>query len=233
VPPMSLTRLLFVFAFACASLVPHSGALGDDWYDCESDNLDLKLQGCTRIILRNSNQDSLKSIGRAYFKRGSAYSEKKFNDLAIADYEKAIRLNPSDTEAIKARADALRKRDAGTAAASAQPTTVVPSCPADHDFFGGQCLAIAARAPIRTAPKRTKPVPSKNGFANLDCKDLWYARNGLYADQGYCFKTARGKAAFHNAAYPNVCKPPHGKLPADWEATVAEIKQAERHRGCK
>lgn len=93
--------------------------------------------------------------------------------------------------------------------------------------------AVVLIAPLfMTAP--AAPVSAQNDFANLDCNDLWYARNQLYAHYGHCFTTARGKAAFHNhpTEYPNVCKPPYGKLPADATADVAAIKQVEARKNC-
>jgi hypothetical protein len=93
--------------------------------------------------------------------------------------------------------------------------------------------AMVLIAPLfMTAP--ASPVSAQNDFADLDCNDLWYARNQLFAHYGHCFKSARGKAAFHNKPdYPNVCKPPHGKLPANAAVDVASIKQVERSKGCK
>ncbi len=83
-----------------------------------------------------------------------------------------------------------------------------------------------------TAP--SSPVSAQSDWADLDCNDLWHERNGLYAHYGHCFTTARGIAAFHNKPdYPNVCKPPHGKLPADAAADVAAIQKEERKKKCR
>lgn len=79
------------------------------------------------------------------------------------------------------------------------------------------------------------PVSARSDWADLDCNDLWYERNGLYAHYGHCFKTDRGIKAFHNHpnTYPNVCKPPHGKLPPAAAADVAAIKREEARKKCK
>ena len=36
------------------------------------------------------------------------------------------------------------------------------------------------------------------------CGDLWYERNAIYKDAGYCFKTARGIRAFGDAGVAHV-----------------------------
>ena len=64
------------------------------------------------------------------------------------------------------------------------------------------------------------------------CGELWYERNAIYKDAGYCFKTARGIRAFGNAGcqYDNVNDVP---LSANSRARVAEIVRAERAYGCR
>ena len=32
----------------------------------------------------------------------------------------------------------------------------------------------------------------------ISCGNLWHVRNDIYDDNGYCFQTERGRAAFHN-----------------------------------
>jgi YARHG domain len=64
-------------------------------------------------------------------------------------------------------------------------------------------------------------------YAYMNCSQLWYARNSIYAQEGYCFQTAAGQAAF-----PNSCFPPYGKL-TKWEQNqVSQIKYWERQKGC-
>lgn len=60
------------------------------------------------------------------------------------------------------------------------------------------------------------------------CANLWSARNNIYYSKGYCFKTARGKAAF-----PDNCFPPYGKLSASEQREVADIKRWESRKGCR
>ncbi len=64
-------------------------------------------------------------------------------------------------------------------------------------------------------------------YRYMTCGELWYARNEIYARNGYCFKTARARRVFGRA-----CFPPYGKL-SRWETEeVQKIKQWERRKGC-
>ena len=33
-------------------------------------------------------------------------------------------------------------------------------------------------------------------YSSMSCYDLWYARNAIFADEGYCFKTQRAINVF-------------------------------------
>ena len=59
------------------------------------------------------------------------------------------------------------------------------------------------------------------------CSDLWYQRNEIYARNGYCFRTARARAAFGPG-----CFPPYGRLTGWDKRRVAEIQGEEDYLGC-
>ncbi len=63
------------------------------------------------------------------------------------------------------------------------------------------------------------------------CGGLWYARNAIYKEGGYCFNTPRGIRSFGNAGcqYDDVADVP---LSARQRATVVEIQREERYLGC-
>jgi YARHG domain len=61
------------------------------------------------------------------------------------------------------------------------------------------------------------------------CYDLWYARNLIYAENGYCFKTALGKDTF--SGYN--CWTRNPALSNAERREVASIKAEERSRGCR
>lgn len=64
------------------------------------------------------------------------------------------------------------------------------------------------------------------------CDELWYQRNAIYKDAGYCFNTQRGIRTFGNAGcqYDNVNDVP---LSANSRARIAEIVRMERAYGCR
>ncbi len=67
--------------------------------------------------------------------------------------------------------------------------------------------------------------------AYASCASLWYERNQVYKDAGYCFKTARAIRAFGNAncSYDDVNDVP---LSANQRAIVKDIVEQERQMGC-
>lgn len=73
------------------------------------------------------------------------------------------------------------------------------------------------------------PTPAQAGqpYFEMSCSELWYERNAVYAFYGYCFKSAKGRAAF-----PDSCHSPFGRLPRRAERQINEIKQVEEDKGC-
>ncbi|MCP4071732.1 MAG: YARHG domain-containing protein [Hyphomicrobiales bacterium] len=61
----------------------------------------------------------------------------------------------------------------------------------------------------------------------MSCDDLWYARNQIYADKGFCFKTQRARVAFGAG-----CFSPFGQLNSYEQARVSRIKQQEQQMNC-
>lgn len=100
---------------------------------------------------------------------------------------------------------------------------VAPTCPQGYHLSGNQCVG------NNPAPRPQYRVASTNEFAHLNCNQLWHARNAIFAEHGYCFKTARAKRAF-----PNNCFPPYGKnLPAWARNDIGWIKDVERAKRCR
>ncbi len=68
-------------------------------------------------------------------------------------------------------------------------------------------------------------------YSASSCGELWYARNEIYKDAGYCFRTQRGIRAFGNAGcrHDDIADVP---LSANQRREVAEIQRWERIKGC-
>lgn len=79
------------------------------WERCRNHNgqysPDLRIAGCTSVI--QSGRESGNMLATAFNLRGNAYYAKKELDLAIADYDQAIRLNPNDAVFYSNRGGAL------------------------------------------------------------------------------------------------------------------------------
>lgn len=65
-------------------------------------------------------------------------------------------------------------------------------------------------------------------YRSMNCDELWYARNAIYADNGYCFETRRARRAFGRS-----CFPPYGELSGPDRREVAAIQRWERRKGCR
>lgn len=65
-------------------------------------------------------------------------------------------------------------------------------------------------------------------LSELSCKALWYQRNAVYAEQGYCFKTKDAIATFGARCYA-----PYGKLTPDQQRFVNEVQAWEARKGCR
>lgn len=69
------------------------------------------------------------------------------------------------------------------------------------------------------------PAPA----AAQSCYDLWYERNQIYAQNGYCFQTALGRRVFGNRG----CYTSNPRLSRWEQQRVAQIQRLERRYGCR
>src|SRR5690554_1988345 len=93
-----MRRALSVVAFVLLTLatMPCRAQLAAEWHYCDSKHFgtpDERIRNCTRLI--ESPEESQHNRSRAYLFRGNAWSDKKNDDRARADYDQAIRLDPS------------------------------------------------------------------------------------------------------------------------------------------
>lgn len=61
------------------------------------------------------------------------------------------------------------------------------------------------------------------------CFDLWVARNAIYDNNGYCFKSRLGRTYFDNSD----CYTNNARLSKAEHRRVARIKAQEKRRGCR
>ncbi len=100
-----MTRLLRALALAALILLSFdarlAGVRADDVADCLKERGNTQIRGCSRIIKSGhlfGKPISKKSLAVAYNYRGLAYFNKGLHDSAIADYGKAIKLDPKDAK---------------------------------------------------------------------------------------------------------------------------------------
>jgi len=95
-------------------------------------------------------------------------------------------------------------------------------------------LSLAAAVVLLATPALADIFPGSSGrylsngeLASLSCRDLWVARNEIYARNGYCFHTSRAINYFGNAG----CLTAHPRLSRIERANIARIRRWERRCG--
>ena len=91
-------------------------------------------------------------------------------------------------------------------------------------FFGQPAKA---DAPIESASHAKIPASE---FVGYSCEELWFMRNSIFNDRGYCFKTAKAQATFDNA---DCVSSDPGILNSFERHNVSVIKSVEHQRGCR
>jgi tetratricopeptide (TPR) repeat protein len=98
---LSISALVtFLIQFNAASLAQAPR----EWMKClglEAPTIDTVIDGCTAVI--RSGREQHEKLATAFDNRGVAYKHKGQYDLALEDYEQAIRLNPSNAHAYNNR----------------------------------------------------------------------------------------------------------------------------------
>ncbi len=77
----------------------------------------------------------------------------------------------------------------------------------------------------------TATVHAGDGPEFWNCEALWYNRNQIYKEAGYCFRTSRAIRAFGNGGcqYDNLNYVPLSEVQ---RREIAEIQRYERIRNC-
>jgi YARHG domain len=75
-------------------------------------------------------------------------------------------------------------------------------------------------------------VFAQTDLRHLSCQNLWFVRNRIFDENGYCFKTARGRQAFDNSDCW-VDDQEMVKLSTIERRNVEAIVKAETAKGCR
>lgn len=87
--------------------------------------------------------------------------------------------------------------------------------------------AVALAAGLAACMAAVVPAGAQ-ALGELSCKALWYQRNAVYAEQGYCFRTKDAIATFGERCYP-----PYGQLTPEQQRYVDQVKAWEARKGCR
>ena len=136
-----------------------SPANADDWTDCKLSVPERRIAACTRII--NRRDEGPTSIALAYTYRGNAYRSREENERAIADFTKAIELDPTHASYNKGLVHAAKDELDLAIAAYTEAIRLDPSYAVAYNSRGNSHVAKGERelaiadfdAAIRLDPK--------------------------------------------------------------------------------
>jgi tetratricopeptide (TPR) repeat protein len=196
-------RAMALAAFLLGGAAGAGAAEDGAWTDCKSDNVDRRIAGCTRLLEPGALESGAEQA-RAYFNRGVALANTGDHDRAIADFSRAIQLDPKPARAFYDRGVAYAaKNDLDRSVADWDAALRLdPSLAAAHYNLG----AIAANkgdfaeaiahfdAAIRLDPGRV-PAYFNRGVAYANKGDL----DRAIADWSEAIRLdAKSAPAYHN-----------------------------------
>jgi tetratricopeptide (TPR) repeat protein len=156
----------------------------ENWQRCSTTDPDIKILGCTAVI--ESGQETTDGLAAAYNNRGGAKARKGDLDGALADYTRAIELDPKSAIAYYDRG--LAKYDEGDLdGALADDTRAIELDPKSVNAYGNRGFAKAAKGDLDGA------LADYTRVIELDPKDVqsWYTR-GIARSATHDFNGALG-----------------------------------------
>jgi tetratricopeptide (TPR) repeat protein len=151
-----------VLAVSALVVAMSASAVADDKdkQDCANKDPDRAIRGCTAIIEHGNETPNI--FATAFANRGVAYARKKDYDRAIADYTRAIEIDPRDAKtynnrglAYSIKGDYQRAISDLTAAVELHPKKAEPAA---NTAAPTRPAAAPAAAPAATLPV-AKPMP--------------------------------------------------------------------------
>src|SRR5688572_31059573 len=98
---LSKTRIFSAVLFFMVNASAHAQTLDQNLARCESNDVNVAIPACTIAI--ESGQLPQRALAAVYSNRGSAQMRKQAYDLAIADFDQAIMLDPTNATNIHNR----------------------------------------------------------------------------------------------------------------------------------
>jgi uncharacterized caspase-like protein len=89
-----------------------------------------------------------------------------------------------------------------------------------------------AKANSDAALSNRQPVAQSAAPLGQTCDALWLQRNTIFHNHGYCFSSARGRAAFSNATCKPGLKGGNVPLTPPEKSLISQIQSQERQMGC-
>jgi hypothetical protein len=104
-----------------------------------------------------------------------------------------------------------------------------------HSNWIACCRTLAPRPWAATTVPAIPPTPSAKATpaAASSCDGLWRQRNAIWHRHGYCFTTARGRAAFDTSSCYRDQSAAHAAMSASERTTVNALLAKERAQGCR
>lgn len=142
---------------------PALGASRGAHEDCDADDPDRNIAGCTRII---EDADEGKTMrGVAYVVRGLAWQKKGDLDRALADYTAAIKINPKDALAYNNRGMLWRERgDSNRAIADFTAAIAINPLPRSDEAYLRRGNAIVAKRDVNVYENRALALLERSDF---------------------------------------------------------------------
>jgi len=93
----------------------------------------------------------------------------------------------------------------------------------------GLSAGLAQAQPYEVFPDSSQRRLGDYDVQDLNCQQLWVARNEIYHRNGFCFKTRRGRNFFGNAG----CSTSNPRLSRTERRNVELIQSWEADNGCR
>ena len=155
--------MVFITCVLVAVAGPAFAAGRDAHEDCDTDDPDRNIAGCTRIIEDVDEGKTMRGI--AYVARGLAWQKKGDLDRALSDFSDAIRLNPQDALAYNDRGMLWRERgDSDRAIEDFTAAIKLNPLPHTDEAYARRGNTIVAKRDVNVYENRALTLLGKSDF---------------------------------------------------------------------